>query len=148
MLPPLTDVGRALVAESAQRHGLSEDTVRQMLAALAAGGGTQAQFDIPELGGMGQWSQGGMTMVGDMFNSGLQARVSSLCADLSGALRGDPLLSAPRASQSQSQSQGGNMPYPAGRSRFFERSDADWPEELGAPSTQGAQNDIRYAVFP
>jgi hypothetical protein len=47
-----------------------------------------AQFSHPELGGMGQWSMGGMIMVGDMFNNGLKARVDALCNDLSALLRG------------------------------------------------------------
>ena len=55
-----------------------------LLAALVAGGGSQAQFTIPELGGMGQWSRGGMVMVGDMFNNALKARVDALCSELAG----------------------------------------------------------------
>ena len=42
-----------------------------MVRALMEGNGSQAQFSHPDLGGMGQWSQGGMIMVGDMFNEGL-----------------------------------------------------------------------------
>ena len=41
-----------------------------------------AQFGHPELGGTGQWMRGGMTMVGDMFNASLQARVAALCEDM------------------------------------------------------------------
>ena len=47
-----------------------------------------AQFNHPDLGGMGQWSQGGMTQVGDMFNQTLKERVGALCSTLAGQLQG------------------------------------------------------------
>jgi hypothetical protein len=50
------------------------------VAALQRSGGGQAQFGHPDLGGMGQWMPG-MLMIGDMFNSGLKARVDSLFQD-------------------------------------------------------------------
>ena len=53
-----------------------------MLLAVHAGGGTMAQFSIPELGGSGQWMRGGMTMVGNMFDNALKARVDALCSEL------------------------------------------------------------------
>ncbi|KAA9010119.1 SHOCT domain-containing protein [Histidinibacterium aquaticum] len=143
----LTESGRRIVSETAARHGVTEDTVARMFAAVARGGGTQAQFDIPELGGMGQWSQGGMTMVGDMFNTGLQARVSALCADLAHALRDD--TSFQPAGNTQSQSQNGAAPSMP-RTAYFEPEGrtARWPDEFGPPSSEGAQNDTAYAVFP
>ena len=73
----------SIVEGAAERYGVSTDAVLTVLAALQAGGGRQAQFSHPELGGLGQWSQGGMVMIGDMFNSGLKARVDSLCRELS-----------------------------------------------------------------
>jgi hypothetical protein len=36
---------------------------------------------------MGQWSQGGMIMIGDMLNQGLKYRVDALCNELAGILR-------------------------------------------------------------
>ena len=45
------------------------------------------QFNIRELGGMGQWSGGGMTQVGDMFNDGLKQKVAALCQDLATLLK-------------------------------------------------------------
>ena len=71
----LTPEGERIVEDIARRHGFSTDAATSLLRALAAGNGTQAQFNHPELGGMGQWSQGGMIMIGDMFNNGLKARV-------------------------------------------------------------------------
>jgi hypothetical protein len=70
------------VAAVAQRHGLSAGAGRALFEALVSGGGRQAQFSHPELGGMGQWS-GGMTQIGDMFNDALKAKVSAFCQEMS-----------------------------------------------------------------
>lgn len=121
----LTDSGRAALEAAATRHGVSLDAARAMLDGLVAGRGAQAQFSHPELGGMGQWSQGGMLMIGDMFNNGLKARVGALASDLAG-LATDPAAFAAA---------------PRGRGDW-------WPEDLGRPASLGAQNDMRYAVFP
>lgn len=109
------------IEEAASRHGVSVGAARQLAVALASGGGTQAQFDIAELGGMGQWSRGGMTMVGDMFNTALKARVDALATDLAELVRDGSLFMA--------------------ETRW-------WPGDLGRPAASGAQNDMRYAVFP
>ena len=74
----LTPEGHTIVADVARRHGFSTDAVTTMLMAVAAGNGRMAQFDHPEFGGIGQWSQGGMIMIGDMFNNALKARVDEL----------------------------------------------------------------------
>jgi hypothetical protein len=137
----LTDEGRRRVEEIAARHGVSAGAAETLLAGLVAGGGNQAQFSHPELGGMGQWSRGGMVMVGDMFNNALKARVDALCNDLAG------LLGPGRSfvTQSQSQSQGGS----GGVSLFVPGGSGDWwPGDLGVPASVGAQNDLRYAWFP
>lgn len=67
----------------AHRYGVSMDAVSALQQALERGGGTMAQFNHPELGGMGQWQQGGMMMIGDMFNNALKAKVDALCRELS-----------------------------------------------------------------
>ncbi len=125
----LSDEGRARVAEVAARHGVSAGTAERLAEALSRGGGSQAQFNESELGGFGQWSRGGMIMIGDMFNSGLKARVDALCSELSGMV-GAPGMFATEASGSG-----------------FGGGDS-WPADLGHASTSGAQNDMRYAVFP
>jgi hypothetical protein len=84
----LTEAGQRQVAAIAAQHGVGREAALVLLHALAAGGGAMAQFSHPELGGMGQWSQGGMVMVGDMFNHGLKARVDALCRALATALHG------------------------------------------------------------
>ncbi len=118
-----------LIENVASRNGVSTEAVRVLLQAVAAGGGTMAQFSHPELGGMGQWSRGGMLMIGDMFNQGLKFRVDTLCNELSEALARDPSLAPTHPSSSGF---GGNW----------------WPTEFGSPSSSGAQNDMRYAFFP
>ena len=46
------------------RYGVSQEAIDVLREALRRGGGRQAQFSHPELGGMGQWSAGGMTQLG------------------------------------------------------------------------------------
>ena len=47
----------------AGRYGVSLDAALTLLDALGQGNGAQAQFNHPDTGGMGQWSQGGMIMI-------------------------------------------------------------------------------------
>jgi len=124
----LTPAGQDIVNDLAHRYGLSQNAVVHMLAAVNAGGGGMAQFNAPELGGGGQWMRGGMTMVGDMFNHGLKTTVDNLCNELSNALASTQIFPA----------------APAGS----RHSNQWWPGDLGVPFSSGAQNNIRYAVFP
>lgn len=141
----LSEHGTRVVDEIARRHGFSTDAVTTMLHAVASGYGTQAQFNHPEFGGMGQWSSGGMIMIGDMFNNSLAGRVSSLCQDLSNALGGSSggMFATPPPAQSGSSST-------SGASLFVPNSGAWnwWPGDLGSPAATGAQNTMRYAYFP
>lgn len=112
----------------AERHGVSLEAVRHMMQALERGHGTMAQFDHPDLGGMGQWFSGGMVMVGRMFDDGLKARVNALCTELAETLPpGGFSEAAPAARRG-----GGEW----------------WPADLGSPARTGAQNGLRYAYFP
>jgi len=126
----LTQEGRRLLETIAVRHQVSAEAATTLLFAVLAGHGTQAQFNHPELGGMGQWSLGGMTMVSDMFNNALKARVDALCTELSALL---DLTEAFAPEQTGSR-------HPA--------SSTWWPADLGTPASVGAQNDLRYAYFP
>jgi hypothetical protein len=114
------------IDDIAARHGFSTDAVRAVAQALRHGGGRMAQFDHPELGGMGQWAVGGLIMIGDMFNHGLKARVDALCNDL--ATAGGPV---PAAAELEP---GTEQPW--------------WPQGLGTPAATGAQDATRYASFP
>jgi hypothetical protein len=133
----LTPAGQQAVQNLAQRYGVSVDAVSTLLAAVAAGGGSMAQFYHQELGGGGQWMRGGMTMVGDMFNSRLQGTVSGLCSELSSLLASEQVFAPPPAPS------GGNF---IGSNMM--NSNGWWPAELGSPSSSGGQNDSRYAYFP
>lgn len=121
----VTDEEQDRIAGIARQHGFSPDAAAAMLSALMRGHGTQAQFDHPEFGGMGQWSGGGMLMIGDMFNAGLKSRVLALIDDLAAAIPQD------------GSSEGGRFGGTSG-----------WPADLGAPSSRGSQNGMDYAVFP
>ena len=144
-MPDLAPEAHQELADVAQRHGVSAEAALSVLRSLAAHGGTMAQFNHPELGGMGQWSAGGMVMVGDMFNEDLKRRVNALCSELAGQVHMLAAESPIRAAQTQSQGQGGH-----GVSAPGTRPAASgwWPVELGAPAASGAQNDYRYAYFP
>lgn len=140
-----TTQGQQFIQDLSQRYGVSNDAVITMLYAVMNGNGTMAQFSHPELGGSGQWMQGGMTMVGDMFNYGLKSKVDGLCVEISNQLMNQPGYFQPVASQSQYQSSNN-----AGVSLFVSAAAAGqwWPADLGSPSSTGAQNNARYAVFP
>ncbi|MCK1384241.1 SHOCT domain-containing protein [Bradyrhizobium sp. 21] len=164
----LTDEGRRIVDDVARRHGFSSDAVLCMLLAVSAGYGNQAQFNHPEFGGMGQWSMGGMIMIGDMFNNYLKGRVDSLCQELSSLIQGQPLFQMPAQSQSQSQGGGGGWQGQAGGSHqqqsngygntgyggsgsslFVPAASSNWwPADLGMAGSTGGQNNLRYAYFP
>ena len=107
-----------------------------MLDALERGGGTMAQFSHPDFGGSGQWMRGGMTMVSDLFNNALKAKVDGVCNDLSYLLGGD---------LSWFQEPVRNSSF--GSSGSFGNYGSWWPAELGQPNSSGGQNDIRYAYF-
>ncbi|MGO8951850.1 MAG: SHOCT domain-containing protein [Rhodomicrobium sp.] len=144
----LTEEGRQIVDDMARRHGVSRDAVMNLLFALIAGQGTQAQFNHPDLGGMGQWSQGGMIMIGDMFNNALKYRVDALCSEIASLLQRTEFFITQRPAQSQQQSQSGSG---FGVSLFVPGTFSSgnwWPMDLGVPSSTGAQNNLRYAFFP
>ena len=128
----LTDKGKAAVKKLAEQHEISVDSVITLLYAIVRGGGTMAQFDIRELGGSGQWMKGGMIMVGDMFNASLKAKVEQLCNQLSLLIGSKDLFIDEK---------------PENRTEF-RMADNWWPDGLGAPSSSGSQNDLRYAFFP
>jgi hypothetical protein len=149
----LTPEGQQLVADIAGRHGFSTDAVTQMLLAVRNGNGSMAQFNHPEFGGGGQWMQGGMIMLGDMFNQTLKGRVDSLCNELAAVLARQPGLLQTGSFQSQSQGGSGYQTqttggYP-GQSSLFVPDPAThwWPPELGSPNATGAQNNVKYAYF-
>jgi hypothetical protein len=130
---PVTDTD--LVERMAKKHSVSPAAVEVVLAALRTGGGRMAQFSHADFGGMSQWSPG-MSMVGDMFNTQLKAKLDALCSDIAAHLDVSPAAGSTRSAADE-------VSY---RSM---RGSADWwPAGLGRPGAVGAQNDLRYAVFP
>lgn len=99
----LSSSGQQAIQEVAQRHGFSFDAVLSMLGSVVNGNGSMAQFSHPEFGGSGQWMQGGMTMIGDMFNGYLKGRVDNLCAELARLINNQPGLIRTGSFQSQTQ---------------------------------------------
>lgn len=124
---------RQAIDALAQQFGVSVDAVMTLLQALRDGNGVMAQFQHPELGGSGQWMQGGMVMVGDMFNSAIKAKVNGICSALSQLLT-TPLFAwtAPQVSP--------NTASPRSAATW-------WPEAFGTPTMTGSQNGMRYAYF-
>ncbi|MCB0064845.1 MAG: hypothetical protein KDE19_22125, partial [Caldilineaceae bacterium] len=101
---------RQLITTLANEHHLSENAVQTLWHAVVAGNGTAAQFNHPELGGMGQWMAGGMVMVGDFSRSYLQGTVSQICVAIAAHLQQPHTVPAQPMSggswQTQSQHQG------------------------------------------
>lgn len=114
--------------ELARRYELSVDAMRELITALQRGHGRAAQFNHPELGGMGQWMAGGMIMIGDMNNHALKAKITKICEELSGHTGEMPTAAMPRSSLMT------QMVW--------------WPAELGRATMVGEQNNTRYAYFP
>src|SRR6202163_2563748 len=130
---PLNEEG--FISRVSIRHSISADAVRTILRALRSGGGTMAQFSHPDFGGMSQWSSG-MTMVGDMFNNSLKTKLDAVCTELAAYVAQTP------SDQGRGR-EGDEVSY-----RSSSQGSNWWPGELGTPSSVGAQNDVRYAVFP
>jgi hypothetical protein len=125
----------AFISRVALRHSISPDAVRTILRALRSGGGRMAQFSHPDFGGMSQWSPG-MTMVGDMFNDGMKSRLDAVCTELAAHVAAKPSID-------RGSNEDGAVSY-----RSPKQSSDWWPANLGTASAVGAQNDLRYAVFP
>lgn len=126
----LTKEGQQAVDGIAERYELKSQSVEAMAKAVILGNGSMAQFNIPELGGNGQWMRGGMTMVGDMFNNSLKATVDKLCSELSELVSSKVIFEEPTESVKS-----------AGI------SSNTWPSVFGSPTSSGSQNNFRYAYF-
>jgi len=135
----LTPQGQQRVNDIAQQYEISTNAVMTLLQALIQGQGSMAQFNHPELGGNGQWMQGGMTMVGDMFNDSLKAMINNLCQELSQIIAQKQFIQEVPTEHTQSQRADSSIPLTTASNW--------WPAELGTPNMTGAQNQMRYAYF-
>ena len=121
-----------VLPEIAQRYHVPESVVRELYRQLQANGGTQCQFDCPELEGQIQWMPG-YVMVSHPTDKALKARVDGLCCELAAVLSGSDTAA------------------PAALSRDWEHESTGeswWPGTFGHPATSGEQNGVRYAYFP
>ncbi len=125
---------KEMVQRMAKSHSVSPAAVEVVLAALRSGGGRMAQFSHADFGGMSQWSPG-MSMVGDMFNTQLKSKLDALCGDLAAYLDSSEAGEPPAV--------GDAVSY-----RSTKGAADWWPAGLGTPGAVGAQNNLRYAVFP
>ena len=116
----------------AGRYGVSTNAVTDLTQTLMFNNGTMAQFNIFELGGSGQWMQGGMTMVGDMFNNQLKNTVNGLCGELSSLIQQGLIQ---------------YKPLPKTPDHINAAMATNWWGDLGYPNATGSQNDTRYAIF-
>lgn len=128
-----TDASFQNIMNVANRYGISANAITDLTQRLMSSNGSMAQFNIPELGGGGQWMQGGMTMVGDMFNYQLKSTVDGLCVELSNLIHQGSIQYKPLP---KVQNQDGSL-SPAGH----------WWGNLGFPNSTGSQNNTSYAIF-
>lgn len=129
----LTKEGQQAIDEIARKYDLKPESVEAMVKAIVNGNGTMAQFNIPELGGNGQWMKGGMTMVGDMFNNSLKATIDKLCSELSNLISGKVIFE--------------NQDKPSDAFKSSNTSSGPWPSVFGNPTSSGSQNNFKYAYF-
>ena len=125
-----------LVDRLAKRYSVSPAAVQVVITAIRSGGGRMAQFSHADFGGMSQWSPG-MSMVGDMFNSQLKSKLDALCTEI-----------ATHLNRSETVGEGAHAAAEAVSYRSMSGSTDWWPSGLGLPGAVGAQNEMRYAVFP
>lgn len=129
-----TDASFQNMVNVANRYGISANAVTDLTHALMRSNGSMAQFYIPELGGGGQWMQGGMTMVGDMFNNQLKNTVNGLCSELSNLINQGMIQYVP-------------LPKIENQNGTSSGHSANWWGDLGVPNSTGSQNNTNYAVF-
>lgn len=150
----LTTDGQRKVNDLADRYNIQPATVETLLRAIVQGNGTMAQFNLPELGGQGQWMKGGMTMVGDMFNAHLKSTVEKLSGELA-ELASTNLLFEEKVAVAndfpENRTEMSNARYAAdtihAERASFQQSTTSWPAIFGNPTASGSQNDVRYAYF-
>jgi hypothetical protein len=138
IMKALTTEGQQSVNVVAAKYSLAPATVESLLKAIIQGNGTMAQFNIPELGGSGQWMKGGMTMVGDMFNNSLKSKVDYICNELSE-------LAATKVLFEETDDMTGRERTVTGETGSYSAS--WWPSVFGNPTSSGSQNNFRYAYF-
>jgi hypothetical protein len=134
------------VPSIAQRYLVNEETVRGIFECLRETGGKSCQFDIPELGGRGQWMPG-MVMITDHANRDLKAKIDGLCCELAAVVQGSD-TAAPEALHREGGGGGDADAPPAVGHMDLAAGESWWPASFGRPAATGEQCGIRYAHFP
>jgi hypothetical protein len=93
-----------------------------------------AQFKPADFGGIAQWTPA-MSMVGDMFNSGLKAKLNVVGNELV-----EFIIRNPSTAEGHKNSQPGSGNSSAG-------GEGRWPADFVSLSCTGSQNDMYYAAF-
>lgn len=135
----MTDAKQDRLATLAEQYAFSEQAVRHLYEAVAAGGGDMALFDHPELRGPGQWMRGGLLMTTTPGDRVFNNRIEALCNALSALLR-----------QSEAEPPAGHRRVSAGARAWDTQASARrswWPDAWGPPAATGWQDDIAYAYF-
>lgn len=109
-------------ADIAARHNLSPAAVEALAQALSRGGGMEAQFNHPDLGGKGHWIPGDIA-IEDANNRVLKNRISRVCEELAARYR---TVSVPAVTTRQS--------------RW-------WDAAYGRADLSGEIAGVRYAFF-
>lgn len=125
--PPEVDQALKSVAE---RYGLSLDSVQSLFFAVGRGVKDGAVLRHRNWVAVGSGMLGGMTMVGNMFDHGLKARVDALCNELATLWSSMP---TPRTAD-------------AARDAGFS-GDRWWPEELVCPARAVARTRLATRTF-
>jgi len=131
---------RDVIQSVASRYLVDERVVRRLYDQLKGSCATACSFDIPELGGAGEWSPGHVTGAPGADHS-LRMRIDGLCSELAALIQGSE-TSAPEAltRKPHSAPASGRVDMPAG--------DSWWPASFGTPAASGDRFGMRYAFFP
>jgi hypothetical protein len=140
-----------VLKEISARHGVSVEVIASLLSAFRHSGGRMAQFNHPELGGMGQWSSG-MLMIGEFSNTALKQKVQAICDELSKFVNDNAEHLDNLDKEDINHMSGEDVDEKLSWKSFkpFKPFDNEkwWPQSLGAPTSVGSQNESQYAYFP
>jgi hypothetical protein len=129
-----------VVPSIAERYMVDEGVVRRLMDQLKGTCATACSFDIPELGGRGQWSPGHVTGAPGADHS-LRMRIDGLCSELAALIRGmDTAAPEALATDPHTAPVGSRFDLAAGPSW--------WPASFGVPASSGDQHGVRFAFFP
>jgi len=131
---------RDVIQSVAERYLIDEPVVRRLYDQLKGSCATACRFDIPELGGVGEWSPGHVTGAPGADHS-LRMRIDGLCSELAALIQGSQ-TSAPEALTREAHT------APASARVDLPAGDSWWPASFGSPAVSGDKFGMRFAFFP